>query len=734
MKYPYLEDKNFLKELDKETYRKQFIRITVLNFSTEEPITSIEGKSTGGSCNLSGTSNMRRTANCSLVVDPNGLKIFGASTPRQYNNITNVNNIISINKKIRLEVGLKNYLSKYTEYDIIWFPLGTYVIKAASITTNNSGTNISLTLNDKTALINGDMGGIFPATTVLSEIEYINANGESYETKKILIKDIIRDLIVNYGGERGDNIIISDIPETAVKVVRWIGTRPLYLIEDKSKKHLTMDVPQKGVGKYRMFKYGDDIGYINEPFVYPGTLEAEAGETVASILDKIKNTLGNFEWGYDIDGHFFFRQIKNYLNISKATELLDISAKDYLAIPNDIKTAYIFDDTNAHLLSSISSNPQYSNIKNDFVIWGSKKIAANTARPIRYHLAFDNKPTQAEINKDYLAIVYQDSYDIQRTVILKENDNYEKIDSLSTIVSKDREKYYLLRVKEEETTKITIYHWDDIEQDFLSIPNATLCYVKAGDWRTALYLKSLNENEKTFSQNYYAAELKAEWPKICEMMPAKQEEEEEETRDFSWNPFIKFTLPLYTSKYRHELESTDIGYKKKEDYDYWLDFLSEDPNVSLSQFSVGNIGRRTKVDNKNNSNCLFPYQIPNYIYICADGDTDVDLEMAEKNPSQQVIQVKPEIFNKFGTGGTRNSAFEKLQELLQTYTQYNESINISTVPIFHLEPNTRITLDKNFVGANGDYLIKTISLPLAVGGMATISATRCIEKERAANA
>jgi len=38
-------------------------------------------------------------------------------------------------------------------------------------------------------------------------------------------------------------------------------------------------------------------------------------------LDKIKNTLGNYEYFYDINGHFVFQEIKNYLNKSYSTYL-----------------------------------------------------------------------------------------------------------------------------------------------------------------------------------------------------------------------------------------------------------------------------------------------------------------------------------------------------------------------------------------------------------------------------
>ena len=212
---PYLHNKDFLKRLDIESHKIQYIRIKVLNFQ-EQVIASIEGKATGGSINLSGTSNMRRTANCSLLVDPNGIQRQGYSQPQQYYNITEVENLISLNKKIRLETGFINTLkffgdNNYPDYDIIWFPLGTYVIKTANVSKNNSGINISLTLNDKCALLNGDMGGTIPAATIFSEDEAYSYRGDQRQVKKILIKDIIRNLVVEFGGESPDNIIIEDI-------------------------------------------------------------------------------------------------------------------------------------------------------------------------------------------------------------------------------------------------------------------------------------------------------------------------------------------------------------------------------------------------------------------------------------------------------------------------------------------------------------------------------------------
>ena len=40
--------------------------------------------------------------------------------------------------------------------------------------------------------------------------------------------------------------------------------------------------------------------------VYAGELIGNVGETLTSVLDKIKNMLGDFEYFYDVDGRFVF--------------------------------------------------------------------------------------------------------------------------------------------------------------------------------------------------------------------------------------------------------------------------------------------------------------------------------------------------------------------------------------------------------------------------------------------
>ena len=51
---------------------------------------------------------------------------------------------------------------------------------------------------------------------------------------------------------------------------------------------------------------GQPVGYRLTDITYAGELVGNVGENVVTILDKIKNQLGDFEYFYDVDGRFVF--------------------------------------------------------------------------------------------------------------------------------------------------------------------------------------------------------------------------------------------------------------------------------------------------------------------------------------------------------------------------------------------------------------------------------------------
>lgn len=358
--YPYLTDSDFLKEFDRLKVKEQSVKITLLDFH-EKQLKEIVGKVISGSITVDGSSSLRRTCNLTMVADP------------IENDLTNINQDISINKRINLEIGIKNDTDKYTEFPDIWFPQGKYIIFSASISKQASGqTTISLQLKDKMCLLSGECGGVIPAAVDFQKAEELDADGNifySYPT----IYQIIQELVHHWGGEPLHKIIINDIDTKVKQVMKWTGKDSLYLNLNPG-EYNNYDTSENGEVALE-FKPQEDVGFIYTDFIYPYELTCNAGESVTSVLDKIKDTLGNYEYFYDIDGNFIFQEKRNYLNTSFSTSLLDretevslndLSPSAYFGDYVGGKTVYAFGD--GELISVYTTTPRYDLIKNDFVI------------------------------------------------------------------------------------------------------------------------------------------------------------------------------------------------------------------------------------------------------------------------------------------------------------------------------------------------------------------------------
>jgi hypothetical protein len=68
-------------------------------------------------------------------------------------------------------------------------------------------------------------------------------------------------------------------------------------------KKITIEGEEYYVAK---INYGDTAGYRLTDLVYAGDLIANVGESLTSVLDKIKNMLTEFEYFYNLDGQFVF--------------------------------------------------------------------------------------------------------------------------------------------------------------------------------------------------------------------------------------------------------------------------------------------------------------------------------------------------------------------------------------------------------------------------------------------
>lgn len=744
--YPYLKDINFLNKIYGQHNKSVYATITSLDWA-ENPLQKVEGKIISGSISCNGDSAVRRTGNLSIKI---------LNYDELYNNI---DSLFSINKKIYLEVGIKNGFAHlksnayYSDYPTINFPFGVFIIQGCSVTHDLSGVTVNLSIGDKMCLLNGTAGGVLPAAINFESIDVLGPDGE-LTTQWVRINQLIQEMVNHFGQEDLNKIIINDVPNKIKQVLKWRGGNPLYLWMEKNNPlncfyttvdathSTTIDLSQWNI---KRIIYNYDAGYSYTDFVYPGELVSGIGDTVVSMLDKIKTTLGNYEFFYDVFGNFVFQEIKNYVNTTQWRNLnihgeqgVILYTKDGLKdtdayLPYSYSTrlnSAVYDFKDSTFILSYSNAPRFDMIKNDFIVWGSRDGADGQKYPCRYHLAIDKRP---QLTQDWIfdrAICFDTNLEdkIRRAFVI--TGEYTDIDSLKANVPQGISGQYY-KVGSDVYTWITdIEHYKELLNNYITsaegqaastdinlviATDTNIGYVKmpladlypAGqfglstttNWRNILYFQGLFEAGNGINENYYWAEMRNEWPKIYNV----QEDD--------WLPGALDT---------------------PSSLDWWLDLIDNDSN--LNKFSVSAIGRRSYAKNDDSCNCVFEPDIPDIVMVDVNDDSQI-VDSRSQLTRQQLrelgltpVQVAQPIYDSLIAGGTFNSCYQHVRQIITDYTNYDESISVTAIPIYHLEPNTRVSFNDPESGIYGDYIINNISFDLGGGGSMSISAKKCVEK------
>ena len=678
-----------LKTIDDYPNKIQYARIQILDWEENEtPVGTIEGRVTGGNINLSGTSTVRRNGSLSLII----------SEDDTFYEVDKIDNLLSLNKKVKIEIGfditeieqdealLFHKDGKNIHMNRIWFPCGVFVIKNPSLNRSLSGLTLSLTLSDKMCLLNGEMGGNFPAAVVFSEIDAVAADG-SYTKEYPLVKDIVETIITQYGGVK--NYSITGIDSITQKVINWAGDVPLYKYSLNGSLFLDTSVPS-GIHKLATYQTGENIGTVKVPFTWPGTaLSANIGETITSVLDKIK-TLQDYEYFFDIDGTFVWQKKKTYTyttNIGSVTPDIFFGDNIDIILPNGINRENIYNFTDAkNLVISYSNSPQYNNIKNDFIIWGKRKTSSGAEVPIRYHLAFDepieyNNQIDTSVEYYKYLIAEPDIYGFK--VVINGGDYIEGI-------TPDLNKYY--------TKNGNKYIYDAAKDNYVQTEILARSFSTGDNWRTLLYFRGKRAeaagNSQMYFDNPFYKDLEIEWPKLYDME---------------------------TNQWRSGKDLADGQIPPPPDgdsIDYFCHIISSN---NYKQFQRNKVGRYlTKVLNDTNINCVYFQDIGNNILL------KLGEAVHEGAGASAIIRVSDAIYNQIYAGGSQNSAFEQARQLICQNLSYANTISISCIPIYYLEPNNIIKVNDEQSGILGDYVINTISMPLAYNGNMTISASSAI--------
>lgn len=680
-----LMDKEFLKSLDDFNNKEVYVRVTALTFD-EEPIEMIEGRATGGSINIDGASAIRRTCSLSLIAQDININEF----------------YWGLNNKVKIEVGLKNIIdSRYP--NIIWFPQGTFIITAFKTQMQSNGYTISISGQDKMCLLNGSIGGSLPASVDFGVEEQYDRENDTVTYTKIPIKTIIREMLHTYALEPYHNIIINDLDDRGLELLEYRGDQPLYLLYDAKDgqcENITFNgnqqyyilkdgnmIPKKlneldesdfnkaldgllnsddlrgsiiytqesGGAEYTASKaeYGRTIGFRLTDLTYPGDLISNIGESITSILDKIKNMLGNFEYGYDVYGRFIFQKKKTYISTSWSP-IVGTEEDRYVENASYAeKHSYYFNGNN--LISSFSNDPDLKNIRNDYSIWGVRTTASGEEVPVHFRYAIHKYPT------------YYKSY--------------------------DEINYYSNEYVGEIPTGTVQYDWREL------IYQMAMDYYKYGQRDDFL-----SKVGKTGYEQFYI-DMQGFWRQLYDP-------EKKKTDDFTKDKYFS----------AENIPWADAVIENPDTLNFWIDFTGMNGS-EWDKYSILAVGNRPKVVNDTTIKSIYYRNVPNLIFVSSDSKYDPG-----EKPGYSFINIANEMLDYFTISAQGKSAKDELDELLYNHSYCTESISISAIPIYYLEPNVSISVYDELSKINGEYIISKITLPLTYNGQMTIQASKAPQR------
>lgn len=691
----FLNDRTFLLKVNQHKVREYHAAIMCLDFETENPLARFEGKVISGSISVAANSPTRRTGSMQIIFD------------KTTYNITDVLNLIAIDKKVSISLGITNpfyHTQEYRQYgDILWFKQGVFVLTQASSQISTSGLTVSINFVDKMGLLDGTCGGKLPASVSFHEAIVVDGE-ENVTIEHPIIRDIIQNLVHHFGNEHPERISIEDVPTVGRIVVQYIGDTPINFATIKDENSPTGYIRAAG-GAFvvdtppvpnfeEVYIKGDNLGYKETPLTYPGELIHKAGSTVQAVLNDIVKVLGNYEYFYDVEGVFHFRQKNNFLATGNTP--LNLSASEDAALqatycPRYSPTLLVNEFLDTSLVTNINFNPNYANIKNDFVYWGSRQDDKKNDILVRYHLAIDKRPEDIPIptTDDEWAAV-GDNYSLC----------HKNIAEVRNVTDN-------LIVRYQVTNQGLNYgeKWGEEVAPALDV-----CFPENKNawfnWREELYRRALMAYGTSQDGSYYDEELMAEWRNLFDPTSTIKKKGKDSFQK-GWE-----------DKYMAGSNNPWYGYKvdvlaNPEKIRYWLDFI--DTAAPIGKYSVNRIGRRTVVTEDSKINEVFSREINDIVFIEMPSREDEwqmiwDRVKNEYIPIGQTYAfVQPEIWKYFKEKNSYGTCYEGVRQQMYENLIYNSSVNLTAIPILYLDVNQAVRLNFAEFGVTGDYIINSIN-------------------------
>ena len=781
-----LYDKDFLFKLDQQKNKTIYARLTALTFS-ELPIESIEGRVTAGSVNVDGSSAVRRTCNLTIVADNFNYQDYYWGLKTKFKLEIGVGNYIDpvMPDIIWFNQGIYLITSFNTAQSATNFSISISGKDKMCLLNGEIGGVFESTIDFGT-IEEENSSGVWEIRKIpIPEIikNMIHTYGqEPYHN--IIINDLdtcgLELLEYRYdtplylvrGAE--DAFYSNAFLEDDVKryyLSEDLSGDPISL-KDLDLQHLeTLVDPFTGTvnplpvytsaGEEIIFakiSYGQTAGYRTTDLTYAGDLIANVGSTITGILDSIKNMLVEFEYFYNLEGQFVFQKKESFINTLWSPVSYDENREGEVVESLQYATGITYSFTGNSLISAISNNPSLVNMRNDYSIWGSRTGSSGATIPVHLRYAIHKKPTYympitvsdnevEDYNLKYgtnltgqnpTAAITTDQYDWREIIFAMANDYYKYnfLDDFELRIIKANPQHYPTGQTGYEKYYIDMYSfWRDLYDPTLEAQIETLPdlidalaeeieSLEESIAETSNTIISLNESitseEATQDQvDEYTAQLSE---KIDILLNLKTQHTAKQTLHDSYVEQLESAQDKVENYYTTDIDSNKKYWNKfvfesPELLNFWFDFLNT--SGELSQFSVETVGFRSKAVNDGDVKAIYFRETPSVIFV-------EDITTENQISGYKYIQI-PDMEYMFSISAQGKSAKNRLDELIYQHGYCIESANITSVPIYHLQPNTRIYLYDEQTHLNGEYIINKITLPLTYNGTMTITATKAAE-------
>lgn len=229
-----------------------------------------------------------------------------------------------------------------------------------------------------------------PVNSSIYEQMSLNAEKTCY-----LVPDSLKDGLTDEGYLSNNEGLIETTLEEATSAANFVSEKGTDGIAAAAINDLSW-ITFSNSGNIRPYvvlplEYGDDCGYRLTDLVYAGELVSSLGDTITTILDKIKDMLGDYEYFYNLDGQFVFQRKRTFVNTTWNS--IEEIEGDRVITPTELASPNTYNFVDNYLISAFNNTPDIKNVRNDFSVWGVRKGISGADLPVHVRYAIDKKPT-----------------------------------------------------------------------------------------------------------------------------------------------------------------------------------------------------------------------------------------------------------------------------------------------------------------------------------------------------